>query len=135
MKLRYLLDTNICIYLLKGAPELLVTRFSGCSVGEAAMSSITYAELEFGAAVSSNPQREKTAVAAFAEVVPVMPFDMAAAQAYAGIRKATRERKSYALDKLIAAHAVALGAVLITNNESDFSRYPGVVAENWTSIP
>jgi tRNA(fMet)-specific endonuclease VapC len=127
----YLLDTNICIALLKGAPESVVARFASCSVGEAAMSAITYAELEFGAAVSPSPEQERTALAALLDVVPVASFDRAAGAAYAAIRKATRDRKSDALDKLIAAHAVALEAVVVTNNESDFSRYPGVVIENW----
>lgn len=131
MKLRYLLDTNICIDLLKGAPEVLVARFSRCSVGQVAMSAISYAELEFGAAVSPHPDQERAALVALIEVVPVAPFDRAAGAAYAAIRKATRERKTDALDKLIGAHAVALEAAVVTNNESDFARYPGVVVENW----
>jgi tRNA(fMet)-specific endonuclease VapC len=129
---RYLLDTNICIYLLKGERTTVLDRVSECSVGEAVMSSITYAELMFGVAVSADPDRESKAVAKLIDAVPVMPFGNEAAQAYAGIRKATPDRKANALDKLIAAHAAALGVVVITNNESDFSRYPGIKVENWS---
>jgi tRNA(fMet)-specific endonuclease VapC len=131
VKPRYLLDTNICIYLLKGAPDAVLARFSGCSVGEVVMSSITCAELEFGGAISANPEGERAALAALLDAVPVVALDVGAAQAYAVIRKASRERRADALDKLIAAHAVALGVVLVTNNEGDFRRYPGVVVENW----
>ncbi|HTY50249.1 MAG TPA: type II toxin-antitoxin system VapC family toxin [Steroidobacteraceae bacterium] len=131
MRPRYLLDTNICIYLLKGERTSIIDRVSKCSVGEAVMSSITYAELMFGVAVSSDPGRESKAVARLIDAVPAMPFGAKEAQAYAGIRKATPDRKADALDKLIAAHAAALGVVLITNNEGDFSRYPGIKVENW----
>jgi tRNA(fMet)-specific endonuclease VapC len=130
VKPRYLLDTNICIYLLKGAQDTVAARFSGCSVGEVVMSSITCAELEFGVAISANPEGERAALAALLDAVPVVAFDRSAAQAYAVIRKASRERRADALDKLIAAHAVALGVVLVTNNEGDLRRYPGVVVEN-----
>lgn len=62
---------------------------------------------------------------------PVAPFDAAAAMAYGPVREATRERKKDALDKLIAAHAIALGVVLVTNDERGFASYPGVKIDNW----
>ncbi len=65
------------------------------------------------------------------EDIPVAPFDAAAAQAYGPVRDATRERKKDHLDKLIAAHAVSLDVVLVTNHERDFVSYPGVRLENW----
>jgi tRNA(fMet)-specific endonuclease VapC len=64
-----------------------------------------------------------------------MPFDAAAANAYGSIRLATRTNKKDALDKLIAAHAVALGVTVVTNNERDFAKYPGVLIENWLAAP
>lgn len=95
------------------------------------MSAITYAELEYGVSVSASRARERRNLAALIEDIPVVPFDAAAAQAYGPIREATRERKKDHLDKLIAAHAVALDVVLVTNNERDFASYPGIKLENW----
>jgi len=128
---RYMLDTNMCIYLMKNQPEQVAKRFAQCYVGDVVMSAITYAELEYGVAVCANPDRERRNLAALIEDIPVAPFDVLAARAYGPIREATRERKKDYLDKLIAAHAVSLDVVLVTNNERDFETYPGVRLENW----
>ena len=128
---RYMLDTNMCIYLMKKQPEQVAERFAKCYVGDVVMSAITFAELEFGVTVSAHRARERRNLAALVEDIPVLPFDSAAASAYGPIREATRERKKDQLDKLIAAHAVALDVVLVTNNERDFVGYPGVKIENW----
>ncbi|ANB73821.1 twitching motility protein PilT [Paraburkholderia phytofirmans OLGA172] len=128
---RYMLDTNICIYLMKNQPEQVAKRFAECFVGDVVMSAITFAELEYGVAVSANRARERRNLAALAEDILVMPFDSAAASAYGPIREATREHKKDQFDELIAAHAVALGVVLVTNNERDFAAYPGLRVENW----
>jgi tRNA(fMet)-specific endonuclease VapC len=128
---RFMLDTNMCIYLMKNQPEQVAERFAQCYVGDVVMSAITYAELEYGVVVSANRARERRNVAALIEDIPVVSFDAAAAGAYGPIREATRERKKDHLDKLIAAHAVALDVVLVTNNERDFASYPGVKLENW----
>lgn len=129
----YMLDTNMCIYLIKNQPEEVARRFAQCHVGDVVMSAITYAELEYGAAVATDPQRERANLAALIEDIPVAAFDARAGVAYGPIRLATRENKKDALDKLIAAHAAALGVVLVTNNTRDFAKYPGVVTENWLS--
>jgi tRNA(fMet)-specific endonuclease VapC len=128
---RYMLDTNMCIYLMKNQPEQVARRFAECLVGDVVMSAITYAELEYGAAVSAGPAREQANLAALTEDIPVVAFDAAAGVAYGPIRLATRESKRDHLDKLIAAHAVSLGVSLVTNNVSDFSKYPGLRTENW----
>ncbi|MGU7769510.1 PIN domain-containing protein [Burkholderia sp. MR1-5-21] len=128
---RYMLDTNMCIYLMKNQPEQVAKRFARCYVGDVVMSAITYAELEYGVAVCANPDRERRNLAALIEDIPVAPFDVVAAQAYGPVRQATRERKKDHLDKLIAAHAISLDAVLVTNNERDFASYPAVRLENW----
>jgi len=128
---RYMLDTNMCIYLMKQQPEVVAKRFAQCFVGDVVMSAITYAELEYGVAASANPEKEQANLAALAEDIPVAAFDAAAGVAYGPIRLATRERKQDHLDKLIAAHAVSLGVTLVTNNLKDFARYPAVVTENW----
>ena len=129
----YMLDTNMCIYLMKKQPEEVARRFAQCYVGDVVISAITYAELEFGVIVSANPERERENLAALVEDIPVVAFDAPAGVAYGLIRQATREAKKDALDKLIAAHAVALGVTIVTNNMKDFAKYPGVVAENWLS--
>lgn len=130
---RYMLDTNMCIYLIKHQPESVARRFAECLVGDVVMSAITYAELAYGVAVSVDPAREHANLATLIEDIPVLPFDVAAGDAYGPLRLATRESKKDHLDKLIASHAVALGLVLVTNNVRDFARYPGVITENWLS--
>ncbi|NDY95628.1 type II toxin-antitoxin system VapC family toxin [Wenzhouxiangella limi] len=127
----YMLDTNMCIYLMKNQPEEVARRFDQCYVGDVVMSAITYAELEYGVAVAANPEREHLNLANLIEDIPVAPFDGAAGVAYGPIRMAARESKKDHLDKLIAAHAVALGVTVVTNNTKDFGKYPGVITENW----
>lgn len=128
---RYMLDTNMCIYLMKNQPTAVAERFAECHVGDVVMSAITFAELEFGVAMSPNRKRERTNLNALILDIPVVPFDQAAATAYGPIRKATRERKTDHLDALIAAHAVSLDIVLVTNNVRDFASYPMLKIENW----
>ncbi|MDR0776800.1 MAG: type II toxin-antitoxin system VapC family toxin [Azonexus sp.] len=128
---RYMLDTNMCIYLMKNQPEEVARRFAQCYVGDVVMSAITYAELEFGVVVSADPERERANLAALVEDIPVAAFDAPAGVAYGPIRLATRENRKDALDKLIAAHAVALGVTVVTNNMKDFAKYPGLATENW----
>ena len=129
---RYMLDTNMCIYLMKNQPEEVGRRFAQCYVGDVVMSSITYAELEYGVIASDNPAEERINLASLVEDIQVIPFDTAAGAAYGPLRMATRDgTKKDALDKLIAAHAVSLGVTVVTNNEKDFARYPGLTVENW----
>ena len=130
---RYMLDTNMCVYLMKNQPEEVARRFAQCYVGDVVMSAITYAELAYGVAAAADPKRERRNLAALIEDIPVVPFDSGAATAYGPIRLETRDSKRDHLDKLIAAHSVALGVTLVTNNLRDFAKYPGVVAENWLS--
>jgi tRNA(fMet)-specific endonuclease VapC len=128
---RYMLDTNMCIYLMKNQPEAVARRFAQCYVGDVVISAITYAELEYGVAASANPERERANLAALIEDLPVAAFDSAAGTAYGPIRLATRDAKKDHLDKLIAAHAASLNVTVVTNNVKDFGKYPGVVTENW----
>lgn len=128
---RYMLDTNMCIYLMKNQPQEVARRFSRCFVGDVVMSAITYAELEYGVAVSANPEHERESLVGLIEDIPVVPFDDAAGIAYGPIRLATRDNKRDHLDKLIAAHAVSLNVAVVTNNVKDFAKYPGVVTDNW----
>ncbi len=129
---RYLLDTNICIYLMKHQPAEVADRFATCLLGEVVMSAVTLAELEYGVACSgANQERNRQALESLLEDIPAAPFDAEAARAYGPVRLETRGRDRDALDKLIAAHCLALGATLVTNNEADFGGYPGLRVENW----
>lgn len=131
---RYMLDTNICIYLMKHQPPEVAERFAQCYVGDVVISAITLAELEYGVACSGEARLHNAgALAVFLGEVPSVPFDGAAAAVYGPLRAAARERKRDALDKLIAAHAQALNVVLVTNNTADFSGFEGLRLENWVS--
>ena len=126
-----MLDTNMCIYLIKYQPDIVRYRFDQCYVGEVVMSAITYPEQQYGVRVSSNPEQKQRNLASLVEDIPIAPFETKSGIAYGTIRLATRERKADQLDKLITAHAISLGVVLVTNNKKDFARYPGLRFENW----
>lgn len=127
----FMLDTNMCIYLMKHQPEQVAMRFAQCYIGDVVMSAITHVELVFGVTASKNSARERRNLASLIDDIPVMPFDAAAAAAYGPIRQASRERKKDQLDKPISAHAVSLNVIPVTNNERDFAAYPLLKIENW----
>ncbi len=127
-----MLDTNICIYLMKHQPPQVRARFAECFVGDVVISAITLAELEFGIACSGESQaRNQAALDGLLEDLLVAPFEARAARAYGPLRAANRERNKDALDKLIASHALSLGVTLVTNNEADFRGFSGLIVENW----
>ena len=132
--MQYLLDTNICIYLMREQPPSVARRFETLRRGDVGMSIITLAELRYGVeAYPVERKRNERALAALLTEIPAIPFDAHAAKAYGVIRAAVRDRKRSALDRLIAAHAIGAGLTLVTNNEADFEGYPGLRFENWTS--
>ena len=135
MNPKYMLDTNICIHLMKHQPPQVHERFAQCFVGDVVISAVTLAELEFGIACSSPAAQEsnRSALESLLEDIMVAPFEAHAAKAYGPIRAAYKDRNRDALDKLIASHAVALGVTLVTNNEADFVNYAGLPVENWVS--
>lgn len=134
MKPKFMLDTNICIYLMKHQPVEVKERFDQCFVGQVVISAITLAELEYGVTCSGAAQLANRAqLESFIEDVPVAPFEALAARAYGPARFGNRDRSRDALDKLIASHAIALGVTLVTNNESDFKAYAGLAVENWVN--
>ena len=130
--MRYLLDTNICIYLMKEASPAVARRFAALRVGDVGMSTITLAELRYGVeAHAAHRRRNERALNELLTEIPAVPFDSRAAAAYGLIRAAVRDRKRNALDRLIAAHAISAGVTLVTNDLSDFEGYPGLRVENW----
>ena len=135
--MRYMLDTNICIYLMQEHPPVVLARIAQLQVGDAVMSVITYAELRFGVSrlpeANGDAAQADQALAHLIEDIPVLPFDERAGVSYGVLRAAVRDRQRNALDRLIAAHALAEQLTLVTNNEVDFKAYPGLVLENWVS--
>ena len=128
-----MLDTNICIYLIKQAPPALIERFEAFPVGDIGISVITLAELEYGASKSTHPRRNREALGQFIAPLEVAMFDRQAAVVYGRIR-AVLEKKGRpigAMDLLIAAQGLSLGVRLVTNNEREFRRVPGLRVENW----
>lgn len=121
----YLLDSNVCIYLLDGSSALLLQRIEDCDIGEVVTSAIVLAEVMLG--IDMDDQFARDRADAFFRRVPAAPFDQAAAQAYA---KLAFKRRSF--DRLIAAHALALGLIVVTANDVDFIDVPGLRVENWT---
>ena len=132
--MRYMLDTNICIYAILGGSEHLDRRLDQCDAGDLVMSAITLGELEVGLAKSGSPDLARSDAAAILSEVGVMPFDEEAARVFGRIQAAAPSRRG-AYDRQIAAHAISLEVALVTNNEKDFDGIPEIVVENWTLPP
>lgn len=129
--MKYLLDTNICIYLIKQRPEL-IARFARHPLSDVAVSSITVAELEYGIAKSRSAKNRRT-LDRWLDLMQQPAFDSAAGNAYGRVR-ADLELKGTPigpLDTLIAAHALSLDLTLVTNNVREFQRIPALRIENW----
>ena len=130
--LKYMLDTNIVIFTMKNKPASVREMFKKHN-GRMCISSITYMELVYGAERSSNPERNLTSLEGFVARMDVLPLDDSAA-AHAGQIRAELARLGMPIgpyDQLIAGHARSQGLVLVTNNEKEFARVPGLRTENW----
>jgi tRNA(fMet)-specific endonuclease VapC len=130
--LKYLLDTNICIYIINERPKHVLDRFKRLALMDIGVSSISAAELAFGVA-KSRSNRNRAALEAFLLPLEVSPFDLSVAFAYGDLR-AELERRGEPigpLDLQIAAHALSLNTILVTNNEREFRKVPGLTVENW----
>jgi tRNA(fMet)-specific endonuclease VapC len=130
--LKYLLDTNIVIYVIKNRPLSVLKSFNQ-NQGRMAISSITLAELAHGVEKSADPARNLTVVEDFVSRLEVLPYDERAAWRY-GLIRAALERQGTPIgvnDLHIAGHARSLGLVIVTNNLREFERVPGVSVENW----
>ena len=128
-----MLDTNICIYIIKHKPESVYKRLMKIRPEDVCISSITYSELSYGVKKSEQKDRNRLALTLMLSNIEILEFDSAAAEEYGNIR--ARLEKSGtpigSLDMLIAAHAKASGCTLVTNNLKEFSRVEGLKAENW----
>ena len=129
----YMLDTNICIYVMKKQPENVLRRFRKELYSGLCISSITLAELEYGMKHSSDPVRNEQALLRFLAPLSILPFGPAAASEYGEIRAYLQSQGTPIgpLDMLIAGHARAEEMILVTNNGKEFERVPDLALENW----
>jgi tRNA(fMet)-specific endonuclease VapC len=133
MEVRYLLDTNICIYIRQKRPEEVLRRFRKLRPGEAALSVITYGELLYGAAKSLQWAAALVRLRDLVLLLPALALPEGAGETY-GMLRAELEAKGEMIgnnDLWIAAHALAAGLVLVTNNEKEFRRVRGLKVQNW----
>ncbi len=129
---RFLLDTNICIYIINKRPPQVINRFKALPVGEIALSSISAAELAYGVQKSGS-SKNFDALQLFLSPIEILAFDEKAFWAYGKIRAHLEKAGTPigSMDTLIAAHALALDLTLVTNNQREFSRVDGLRVENW----
>ncbi len=123
--IKYLLDTNICIYLMNEQPEQVIARFKQCRKGEVVISAVTWAELTCGLDTHNDESQFDSLLSA----ITVASFDIKAAAMFGKLSQQFPNRKS-SFDRMIAAHALALQVTLVTNNVADFAIY-GLDIENW----
>lgn len=123
--IRYLIDANSAVYAMESANHPIVSRIAECDAGAMAISVISFAEVAYGTYVGKPPAPE--VLEAFIAAIPLLPFDEAAAREYARL-----PFKRARFDRLLAAHALSIGATVVTSNVSDFADVPGLMVENWT---
>ncbi len=131
--MKYLLDTNTCIYIIKRRPQNVIERFNSLQVGDVAISSITLAELSYGVEKSQYSQKNRAALEEFILPLELVFFDKEATNYYGKIRAFLEKQGTVIgpLDIMIAAHALSLETVLVTNNTKEFARVPHLKLENW----
>lgn len=133
MATRFMFDTNICIYIRQKRPPEVLARFEKLKAGEAGLSVITYGELIYGAAKSANRQQALERLDSLRSFLPVLDMPANTSHEYGQLR-AMLEAQGEMIggnDLWIAAHAKAMGLVLVTNNEREFKRVPGLKVQNW----
>jgi tRNA(fMet)-specific endonuclease VapC len=135
MDVRYLLDTNICIYVRRRRPEAVLRQFDRLTPGEAAISVITYGELLYGANKSTQRELVLQTLHEFFRLIPALPLPENAGEVYGFIRANLESRGEIisANDLWIAAHALASGLILVTNDEKEFRRVRGLKVQNWAA--
>ncbi len=132
--MKLMLDTNICIYIIKQQPAIVLKHFLDYQVGDIGISSITLSELRYGVAKSKHREKNAKALNEFVIPLDVVPFDEEAAMIYGDIRTTLEKAGTPigAMDLLIAAHAMSLGVTLVTNNAREFSRISTLDIIDWT---
>lgn len=130
--MKYLLDTDTCIYLINERPKRALARFRRHAVGDIGVSTVTVSELAYGVAKTGSA-RNRAALEAFLLPLEIAAYDLAAALRYGDVRSdlSRRGQPIGPLDTMIAAHALSLGTTLVTNNQREFRRVKGLTLENW----
>jgi tRNA(fMet)-specific endonuclease VapC len=130
---KYMLDTNACIVLIRERSVVLLDRLKEQSIDDVCVSSITAAELEYGVAKSSRPDQNREALDRFLVPLNIAAFDHDDAQVYGRVRAHLEAQGTPigSLDTLIGAHALRMGLTLVTNNTREFARVPGLAVEDW----
>ncbi|MBI9082062.1 MAG: type II toxin-antitoxin system VapC family toxin [Desulfobacterales bacterium] len=131
--MRYLIDTNICIYIMNQRPKAVIEKCRQCQPGDIGISTVTVSELRYGVAKSSRPEENAARLGAFLAPFIILAYDDAAAGVYGDVRFYLEKqgRPIGPLDMMIAAHAMSLNATLVTNNEKEFRRIKTLKVENW----
>lgn len=132
--MKYMLDTNICIYAIKHKPDTVIRNFLSHDPEELCISAVTYAELMHGVEKSMAVERNRIAMSLFLSPITILQFDEQAAEEYGRI-KAELEKKGTPIgpmDTLIASHAMSRGLIIVTNNTREFNRVVGLTVEDWT---
>ncbi len=133
MPLRYLLDTDICIYITKRKPMSVFNKFEQLDVGSVGMSVVTYGELVYGVGKSSRPKKTMAFLEELIGLIPPLPLSTEVAKHYGKTRNhlAKKGKPIGNNDIWIASHALAMGLILVTNNQKEFLRVPKLKIENW----
>lgn len=134
--MHYLLDTNICIYLIKSHPLSVLEKFKKTSPEAIAISSITFAELHYGVEKSQHHEKNRAALKKFTLPLEILPFDDLACLHYGKLRAYLEKigQPIGPMDLMIAAHALSLKVTLVTNNEKEFIKVPHLSVENWAKL-
>lgn len=129
----YMLDTNICIYIIKQKPYNVINRFQQFPISSVAISSITLSELEYGVMKSFKKDQNQLALSQFVAPLEILPYGDDAAPYYGSLRAFLEKQGTPigSLDMLIAAHALSMNCTLVTNHEKEFSGIPDIRLENW----
>ncbi len=131
--MKFMVDTNTCIYIIKRKPPDVIERFNPTELSQIGISSITLSELLYGVSKSSKPEQNQMALTQFIAPLEILPYGDEAALYYGDLRAHLEKQGTpiVSLDMLIAAHALAIACTLVTNNKKEFIRIPNLKIDNW----
>ena len=131
--MKFMLDTNTCIYIIKQKPSEVIERFKRTKITQIGISSITLSELLYGVSKSSKPEQNQMALTQFVAPLEILAYGDEAALYYGDLRAYLEKQGTPigSLDMLIAAHALSIDGTLVTNNEKEFIRTPNLKIDNW----
>lgn len=133
--MQFLIDTNICIYIINNRPPEVIRKFKRVAIGDIGISSISVSELYYGVCKSKRIKENLKRLEEFLRPFEIIPYDENASKSYGEIRSQLEKQGNVIgpLDLLIAAHALSSGLILITNNEKEFKRIKSLKVENWVA--